>query len=39
MFSTVDGTDNKVGVIGSEKGMTQFEKRGKHVFEKEKVKK
>ncbi|KAI8617966.1 hypothetical protein BC830DRAFT_1061958 [Chytriomyces sp. MP71] len=33
MFSTPDDPNAKVGVVGSGKGMTTFEQRGKHVYE------
>jgi survival-of-motor-neuron-related-splicing factor 30 len=33
MFSTPDDPNAKVGVVGSGKGMTQFQQRGKHVYE------
>ncbi|KAJ3201526.1 hypothetical protein HDU83_007875 [Entophlyctis luteolus] len=33
MFSTPDDPAAKVGVVGSGKGMTQFQQRGKHVYD------
>ncbi|TPX36307.1 hypothetical protein SmJEL517_g01626 [Synchytrium microbalum] len=33
MFATPDDPTAKVGVVGSGKGMTQFQQRGKHIFD------
>ncbi|KAG0336382.1 hypothetical protein BG004_008081 [Podila humilis] len=32
IFATPDNPEGKVGVVGSGKGMTQFQQRGKHVY-------
>ncbi|KAG0242937.1 hypothetical protein BGW41_003102 [Actinomortierella wolfii] len=32
MFATPDSPHGKVGVVGSGKGMTQFQQRGKHIY-------
>ncbi|KAG0220795.1 hypothetical protein B0O80DRAFT_425128 [Mortierella sp. GBAus27b] len=32
IFASPDSLDGKVGVVGSGKGMTQFQQRGKHVY-------
>ncbi|KAF9929120.1 hypothetical protein FBU30_001849 [Linnemannia zychae] len=32
IFATPDNPEGKVGVVGSGKGMTQFQQRGKHLF-------
>ncbi|KAG0232848.1 hypothetical protein BGW42_007857 [Actinomortierella wolfii] len=32
MFATPDNPHGKVGVVGSGKGMTQFQQRGKHIY-------
>ncbi|KAF9413606.1 hypothetical protein BGZ94_000675 [Podila epigama] len=32
IFATPDNPDGKVGVVGSGKGMTQFQQRGKHIY-------
>ncbi|KAG0253378.1 hypothetical protein BG011_006397 [Mortierella polycephala] len=32
IFATPDNPEGKVGVVGSGKGMTQFQARGKHVY-------
>jgi survival of motor neuron-related-splicing factor 30 len=32
MFSVPDGLTAKVGVVGSGKGMTEYQKRGRHDF-------
>jgi len=33
MFKTPEGYEGKVGVVGSGQGMTDFAKRGKHIFQ------
>ncbi|KAF9897933.1 hypothetical protein BX616_004743 [Lobosporangium transversale] len=32
IFATPDNPEGKVGVVGSGKGMTQFQQRGKHIY-------
>ncbi|KAG0200355.1 hypothetical protein BGX28_006554 [Mortierella sp. GBA30] len=32
IFATPDDPEGKVGVVGSGKGMTQFQQRGKHIY-------
>ncbi|KAF8977487.1 hypothetical protein BGZ46_007338 [Entomortierella lignicola] len=33
IFATPDNPEGKVGVVGSGKGMTQFQQRGKHIYD------
>jgi len=35
MFATPDDPNAKVGVVGSGRGMTEFQKRGKHLYERQ----